>query len=366
MSLGLRVEDRLDGKNNYSAWKERIQSIFEDAKAWGIMVNTTQNPVVVPTDPVQLAEFNKKNAKAKRLILEGVKDHVIPHVRGKTYAHEMWTALISLYQSSNENRKMVLKEKLKTIKMAKTDSVIAYLTKITSVRDELAIVGEIIAPTELVRISLNGLPKTWENFVDGTVAQENVPNWERLWDDCIRMTSERTILGQPNRWRRMTMWHCEQEARRAEQISKLPTMEAKAKKKNKKGKDKPTAIFAEIESFSESFDRKFGFIACEATNAGSPAIQVQRECALPTTSIATSSIWYVDSGASHHMTAVREYFSELSEDDTDMEVVLGDDNMVRVVGVGTLTFDRGPKPPLKCQCTICAWNEEEPDIRLST
>ena len=30
-----------------------------------------------------------------------------------------------------------------------------------------------------------------------------------------------------------------------------------------------------------------------------------------------------------------------------MEVVLGDDSIVRVVGVGTLTFDRGPKPPLK-------------------
>ena len=65
MSLGMRVEDRLDGQNNYSAWKERIQSIFEKAEVWGIMVNTTQNPVAVPADPVQLAEFNKKNAKAK-------------------------------------------------------------------------------------------------------------------------------------------------------------------------------------------------------------------------------------------------------------------------------------------------------------
>jgi len=70
------------------------------------------------------------------LILEGIKDHVIPHVREKTYAHEMWTALTSLYQSSNENRKMVLKEKLKAIKMANTDSATTYLTKITSVRDE--------------------------------------------------------------------------------------------------------------------------------------------------------------------------------------------------------------------------------------
>ena len=105
MSLGLRVEDMFDGKNNYNAWKERIQSIFEEAEVWGIMVNTRHNPVAVPTDLVQLAKFKKKNSKAKILVLEGIKDHVIPHVRGKTYAHEMWTSLTSIYQSSNENKK---------------------------------------------------------------------------------------------------------------------------------------------------------------------------------------------------------------------------------------------------------------------
>ena len=38
MSLGLRVEDRLDGHTNYSVWKERMQSIFEEAEVWDIMV----------------------------------------------------------------------------------------------------------------------------------------------------------------------------------------------------------------------------------------------------------------------------------------------------------------------------------------
>ena len=32
MSLGLRVEDRLDGHTNYNVWKERMQSIFEEAE----------------------------------------------------------------------------------------------------------------------------------------------------------------------------------------------------------------------------------------------------------------------------------------------------------------------------------------------
>ena len=104
---------------------------------------------------------------------------------------------------------------------------------------------------------------------------------------------------------------------------------------------------AGIEDFTDSFDREFGFIACESTSAGSPATEVEREWAFPSTSGASSGIWYVASGASCHMTGVHEYFSELSESGTDIEVVVGEDNTVRAVGVGTLTFDREPKPPLK-------------------
>ena len=84
---------------------------------------------------------------------------------------------------------------MKAIKMAKADNATTYLMKITSVSDELAAIGEIIAPTELVRIALNGLPKTWENFVDGIVARENLPDWERLWDDFIQNGIRKNHLG---------------------------------------------------------------------------------------------------------------------------------------------------------------------------
>ena len=60
MSLGLWVEDRLDGHCNYIVWKERMKSIFEEAEVWSIMVHTQKHPVNVPTDVVQLADFNKK------------------------------------------------------------------------------------------------------------------------------------------------------------------------------------------------------------------------------------------------------------------------------------------------------------------
>ena len=39
-------------------------------------------------------------------------------------------------------------------------------------RDALAAVGEVIPPTELVQIAVNGLPSSWLNFADGVCAQE--------------------------------------------------------------------------------------------------------------------------------------------------------------------------------------------------
>ena len=62
----------------------------------------------------------------------------------------MWDALTNLFQSSNENRKMVLREKLKSIKMAKAEGLIPYLTRFSQVRDELAAVGEVVPDSELV------------------------------------------------------------------------------------------------------------------------------------------------------------------------------------------------------------------------
>ena len=39
---------------------------------------------------------------------------------------------------------------------------------------------------ELVTVPLNGFTKSWEPFMKGICAQEKLPNWDRLWDDCIQ------------------------------------------------------------------------------------------------------------------------------------------------------------------------------------
>ena len=128
-------------------------------------------------------DFTKRNNKEKRTICDRVRDHVIPHLTSKDYAFEMWESLCKLYQSPNQNRKMVLQDKFRSIQMLDSESVTSFFGKFIEIRDELEKVREIVDTCFMVRTTLNNFTKPWGPFVRGIVAREIMPTWERLWDD---------------------------------------------------------------------------------------------------------------------------------------------------------------------------------------
>ena len=97
------------------------------------------------------------------------------------------------------------------------------------------------------------------------------------------------------------------------------------KKNGKKG----IAALAELEQFVLQFDKEFAFITYTSSRSTS------------------SNVWYIDSGASRHMTGAQEFFSDLAKREIDIDIVLGYDRTVRVFYVGTVTFKREYLPPLK-------------------
>ena len=70
--------------------------------------------------------------------------------------------------------------------MTKAESVVHYLGRVKHVSDDFTVIGEAIAPIELVRIAVAGLPKSWEVFGDAVTSRENLSNWDRFWDDCVQ------------------------------------------------------------------------------------------------------------------------------------------------------------------------------------
>ena len=72
-----------------------------------IMVHAL-NMIVVLVDVDPLKKYEEAQAKAKRMIMDGVQDHVIPHIGEKNTTREMWEALTTMYEGSSVQRKMLL------------------------------------------------------------------------------------------------------------------------------------------------------------------------------------------------------------------------------------------------------------------
>ena len=72
----------------------RVALLLEEQELWNIV----QKTVTIPSDATLLIEYNNRNLKTKRIILDAIKNHVIPHVTGKKNVYEMWESLTKLYR----------------------------------------------------------------------------------------------------------------------------------------------------------------------------------------------------------------------------------------------------------------------------
>ena len=93
MVVQFRVEDRLQGPQNFPTWKERITRILDVSD----VEEHVDSMKVAPIVSVELVAWKKIDSRAMLIILDGVKDHIVPHLPGKKTALEMWKALESLY-----------------------------------------------------------------------------------------------------------------------------------------------------------------------------------------------------------------------------------------------------------------------------
>ena len=96
-NASLRFEDKLEEASNFSPWRERIGLLLEEKGLWEFL----EGKAVLPSDPTQQPSHLKKDVKTRRIIVDGVKDHIIPHLSGKKTAKDMWEAVVKLYQSNN-------------------------------------------------------------------------------------------------------------------------------------------------------------------------------------------------------------------------------------------------------------------------
>ena len=62
--------------------------------------------IAIPVDPTDNDKYEEAMARSKTIILDKVKDNVVPHIAEKETANERWEALKKLYHHTSVQRRM--------------------------------------------------------------------------------------------------------------------------------------------------------------------------------------------------------------------------------------------------------------------
>ena len=97
---GLRLEYALDGSLNYIAWKDRMEAVLDDNGLKDFI--DAEIPKPASNNVAALDALQKKTGKCQRILLEGVKDHIVSSLHGKASPFLMWKDLKDLFQSKSD------------------------------------------------------------------------------------------------------------------------------------------------------------------------------------------------------------------------------------------------------------------------
>jgi hypothetical protein len=187
MTYSMKSENKLDGASNFKAWKIRIDLILAKNKVLDIMkgkiveLEFEEGKEKEPHNVVVMEKFKDGDINAMSIIVEPIKDHLIPYISQLDSSKKTYDALTNLFSVRNIGQIMSLMNELCDMKMNDDDNIPSYFVRISQLRDQLQAIEEIVSEKELVNIVINGLPKTWDAFAASMNTRKEYPTFEELW-----------------------------------------------------------------------------------------------------------------------------------------------------------------------------------------
>lgn len=299
--------------DNYSVWKFKIELLLIKDDLW------TQVSTEKPTDATAAAAWQKRDDKARATIGLLVEDSQLIHIRKATTAKQVWESLKNYHEKSTLTSKVYLLRQICNLKLSETGNMEDHITLMQDLVDKLTALGEEIKDHLFVAMLLSSLPDTYGilitalesrpeteltlslvkgKLIDEYKRRKGVPDTEDS-STALRASQKKGIDGNKNK----SCFFCHKSGHFKQDCFKY--------KKWKANKD-------ETEKANEIKD--------ENERTGSVCFSVHE-------AENKKDTWYVDSGATSHMTNDRRFFDILERKDM-RNVTLANGEGAKVLGIG--------------------------------
>ena len=101
-----------------------------------------QKEVPKPEGDDAKATHKKNLVKAKRVIVDSIKDHLIPQVLSLKTPKEVFYALTKMFEWNNINQEITLRNQLKNVKIQNSKTIQSYFTRVAQIKEQLEAIEE--------------------------------------------------------------------------------------------------------------------------------------------------------------------------------------------------------------------------------
>lgn len=275
---------KLNG-HNFNTWAFSLECYLTDVDLWDVVIQA-----VDPTDPIA----TRRDAKARAKICLTCDESVYPVIRSAKTAFETFNCLKKAYADSGLTRRLALMKSL--LGNAYTGNIQEYVNKALSTQQELQGIGAAVDDEFLGIIMLAGLPERFHPLVmtlehsNTKVSSENVVT--ALLKEDVRTATATTTRGTVS-----AALQTKDEKKFCIYCKKLGHVVSQCRKLRQKKNKNVSA------NTSTHYTSEFTLSSCFSN--------------IPPTS---SLDWYIDSGATSHMSNRKDWYATMSSHVTPITV----------------------------------------------
>jgi hypothetical protein len=312
---------KLKGIENWAVWKFQTRVILQSSDAWSIVDGSSAIPVQGQTiDETTfnrtLAAWKKNDSIAQRIIATTVEEKPLLHILNCKSAKDMWDKLIQVYEQKSETSIHMLMQQWYNLQMKSDDDIAIYVARLEDLAHRLEIMGEKIPDQMLITKLLMTLPPTYKYFIS---AWESTSSDQRTLANLIsRLTAEESRMSSEN----------------PENVAFAST-KVNWNKPVLKGTcnycKKPGHWIRDCKKRKAANERK-----AAAHHDGRNEALIGEALSTVQDSEKSSEIWYLDSGATDHMSNQRRWFQNFKHYQEPKFVRIGNGKLIPAIGSGNV------------------------------
>ena len=346
---------------NYTVWAIKMKTLLKVHKAWEVVEKGIDE--------------TEKNDMAVALIFQSIPEALILQVGDLDNAKKVWETIKARHMGADRVKEaglQTLMAEFERLKMKDDDTIDSFVDKLSEIASKSSALGENIEETNLVKKFLSSLPR--KKYIHIVASLEQVLDLKTTtFEDIIgRLKAyEERVKGEEEEDNQTKLMYANSETPQLQSNRETTHYQGDYRNRGRGGRFYNRGGRGRGRSYNRDIDMskmicyrcdKLGHFASscpdrllklqktyennEDDTREADALMMHETVYLNEgkvkprdfeTSMNQNNIWYLDNGASNHMTGNRSYFNRLDENITG-KVRFGDDSRIDIKGKGSILF----------------------------